>query len=320
MDKISTYVEDTITEDTVVEDYTVVEEENNESAELDEKNSQLLEELSADSLGRWNRLISRTNWEKGEVIHRWRTQLRDAGFGNTFYSDETWAKRVGNVSPQHVGRLRRVFERFGEKSTTVYNALYWSHFQAALDWDDAEKWLGDANASQWSVATMRIQRWESLDEPMDLKPKDQDVVVSDLDEDVNPYNDSNMTLEGSATRLEPGEKRSRSDYDDQGIPFDPNDAEPFDADRSNREENGAKSKGKPGKPASDDDSSTMTSGEALARLGSFEDLPGDLREAFEQMKLAILNHKLSGWRDIEQQRVFSLLTAMRTVVFAKEDE
>lgn len=313
MEKI-TYLEEPITEDNATEN-----EDYGATNELDEKDSQLFEELSADSLGRWNRLISRTNWEKGELIHRWRTRLRDAGFSNAFYSDEIWAKRVGNVSPQHVGRLRRVFERFGENGSS-FASLYWSHFQAALDWDDADQWLSEASNSQWSVATMRIKRWETLGEPMELKPKERDVILSELDEDVNPYNDSHseMILEGSSSRIEPTEKKQRSDEDD--IPFDPNDVEPFDGEHGGstaKNGNGKESKEKSAKNT--DDSTVITTGEALAKLGTFNDLPDDLREACEQLKIALLSHKLSGWKDVEQQRVLSLLNILRTVVIAKED-
>ena len=46
------------------------------------------------------------------------------------FSDDAWSRRVANVTPQHVGRLRRVFERFAAARGN-YPGLYWSHFQAA---------------------------------------------------------------------------------------------------------------------------------------------------------------------------------------------
>ena len=68
---------------------------------------------------------------------------------------------MGGVTPQHVGRLRRVFERFGE-THDQYAGLYWSHFQAALDWPDAEMYLEGAVQNDWSVAQMRNERWEAM--------------------------------------------------------------------------------------------------------------------------------------------------------------
>jgi len=292
---------------------TFVEELSSEETQLEETtaaDSQLVEELSVDSIGRWNRLISRTNWEKGEVIHRWRTQLKGANLPNSSYSDESWSRRVGNVSPQHVGRLRRVFERFGA-SREQYPALYWSHFQAALDWDDAEKWLEEANANQWSVAIMRNKRWETLGAPADMKPKDKDIILAEFDEDVSPANDSQTILEGSESRIEPVEKSRKSpgDSDLDDIPFDLDD-KPDTADTA---------KGK--KTTETEETELLSTGEILMKLSNMlKTLPDDLSDAFEQLKVAILSHKLSGWKEVDQQHVLTCLDLMRTVVPAKEDQ
>src|SRR6185295_7612698 len=123
--------------------------------------SALLEETSERFLGKWKRLVSTTNWEKGRILCDWRQTLVESGAPASEYSDETWAHRVGGISPQHVGRLRRVFERFGAVKDT-YEGLFWSHFQAAIDWDDAEMWLEGAVQNEWSISQMRRQRWEAL--------------------------------------------------------------------------------------------------------------------------------------------------------------
>lgn len=39
----------------------------------------LVEETSIEYLGRWNRLVSTTNWEKGRIISEWRESLLEAG-------------------------------------------------------------------------------------------------------------------------------------------------------------------------------------------------------------------------------------------------
>ena len=87
-------------------------------------------------VGMWQRLISRTNWEKGSIICEWRDALVADGAPASDYSDETWGRLVGGVSSQHVGRLRRVYRRFGE-THDKYQGLYCSHFCAAIDWNDA---------------------------------------------------------------------------------------------------------------------------------------------------------------------------------------
>jgi hypothetical protein len=113
-------------------------------------------------IGRWNKLSSETNWEKGRILLEWRNALIAAKAPSSQYSDEAWANRVGLVTCQHVGRLRRVFERFGE-THGEYPNLYWSHFWAALDWDDSELWLEGASQSRWRQAmTVSSSRLRAL--------------------------------------------------------------------------------------------------------------------------------------------------------------
>ena len=101
------------------------------------------DDASQPFVGRWNLLVSTTNWEKGRIISEWRQALIDTDRPAREYSDESWARLVGAVTGQHAGRLRRVYERFG-KTSQEFRGLYWSHFHAALDWDDAEMWLEGA--------------------------------------------------------------------------------------------------------------------------------------------------------------------------------
>src|SRR5215472_3659573 len=141
-----------------------------------------VDETSAPFLGQWNRLVSTTNWEKGRIILEWRQALIAAEAPAADYSDEAWSTRVGNVTGQHVGRLRRVYERFDALRAEL-TALYWSHFQAALDWDDAEMWLEGAQQSGWSVAEMRRQRWQTLGAIEADRPREDDSTREPLDED-----------------------------------------------------------------------------------------------------------------------------------------
>ena len=86
--------------------------------------------LAAVYVGQWNRLVSTTNWEKGRIICQWREALLAAGAPVTDYSDEAWAQLVGGVTSQHVGRLRRVSQRFGG-DFDQYPGLYWSFSENA---------------------------------------------------------------------------------------------------------------------------------------------------------------------------------------------
>src|SRR5205807_7977210 len=78
-----------------------------------------------------------------------------------------------------------VFQRFGAMHQD-YRELYWSQFQAALDWNDAEMWLEGAEQSGWSVAQMRERRWETLGRVAADRPRPDDVVSSETDEDFEP--------------------------------------------------------------------------------------------------------------------------------------
>ena len=144
-------------------------------------------EASTEYVGRWNRLISTTNWEKGRIICQWREALAGRRPAASC-TDDAWSRQVANVTPQHVGRLRRVFERFGQVFDQ-YAGLYWSHFQAAIDWPDAEMYLEGAVQNDWSVSQMRHQRWEAMGGSPELKPHDADLIVSEQDEDISASDD-----------------------------------------------------------------------------------------------------------------------------------
>src|SRR5262245_28914940 len=154
----------------------------NVDAVVDLELSESLVAASQPWVGRWSRLVSTTNWEKGRIITEWRDALVSQGLPASEYSDEAWGRLVGGVTGQHVGRLRRVYQRFGT-AQEKYPGLYWSHFQAALDWNDAEMWLEGALQSGWSVAQMREKRWETLGKVEADRPRPEDVVASETDED-----------------------------------------------------------------------------------------------------------------------------------------
>ncbi|MDD3585750.1 MAG: hypothetical protein PHQ75_01090 [Thermoguttaceae bacterium] len=286
---------------------------------VEPEKAMLVDEIATEYVGFWNRLVSQTNWEKGKVIYTWRTRLVEAGIPRNIYSDDAIAKRIGNVSGQHVGRLRRVYEQFG--SMQQYPGLYWSHYQAALDWEDAQEWLGKASEESLSVASMRIARWEKYGAPADRKPKESEIVASEPDEDVNPYNDSDSVII------------------DVGVPLDDSgDADDSKKSKKNKSDGQADSQGNGGDddkdsrhsnkndetvsgdhaPADDTWSSSLTSGEVISAVSKLPELPDDLADVFEELKIAILNHKLTKWSDVAPKDVVEYLNAMRALIFAKE--
>jgi len=258
------------------------------------------DEASLPYVGEWRGLISTTNWEKGRIIHDWRETLKASGAAVQEYSDDAWSRRVGQVSSQHVGRLRRVYERFQAVRET-YAGLYWSHFQAAIDWSDAEMWLEGAVQSRWSVGDMRAQRWEALG-GKNSQPRDEEIVEAEFDEDAGPADSAAMGVVRDLAS-EPGEsspsasarERSRAD-DHEDASEDIESGTPFDADSAAYP---ADSSGTPVRPFAD-----------------LPELPDDLAEAFESFKLAILHHKLAGWREVPRDSVLQSLKALEQLAFA----
>ncbi len=254
-------------------------------------------------VAQWNHLVSCTNWEKGRIICQWRSALAAAGAPSAEYSDEAWSRRVGGVSPQHVGRLRRVFERFAEVYRE-YPSLYWSHFCAALDWDDAEMWLEGAVQNRWSVAQMRRKRSEVLgagcsdgeDSPAD-EPVVEDEAPSEEAEPVDPQDDTALA-EASSTVIQALEELACS-----GGQADGDDLQPAAAPAG-------------ACPASDAEPSAASApaGKAVQELERVADLPDDLREAFEQMKVAILRHKLDGWKAVQREAILAVLDGLKQLV------
>ena len=250
-----------------------------------------IDQARAEYVGRWNRLVSKTNWEKGQIICQWREQLEQDGLPASAYTDEAWSLAVGNVSPQHVGRLRRVYQRFAQVADT-YPKLFWSHFQAAIDWDDAEMWLEGAVQSGWSVAEMRAQRWQARGGAGGAEPLGEELPPSEFDEDSDP----------------PAENRSAAVSEVYApAPIEPSEAgdgvssEPWTS-------------GEP-EEAIDNEPAEATS----APVRPFENLPRlpkDLAEAFEQFKLALLKHKVAGWQEVPCGHVLAAIEALKQLVTA----
>ena len=261
----------------------------------------LIDEIAAEFVGFWNKLISNTNWEKGKVIHSWRERLKEAGLPRRIYSDDAIAQRIGNVSPQHVGRLRRVYERFG--SEPMLENLFWSHYQAALDWDDAEEWLKKASEEKTSVAQMRMDRWEKLGASLKSKPKEEDIVVSERDEDVNPYNDS-----------------------DADAPIKPKKTESDDPEDEKKKQNKSKKNDELGEFAGETEpwespngaTPTITTAEALDSYAKLPALPADLAEAFETLKVAMLTRKLENWNDVTPILIAEYFSELKKLLISVE--
>ena len=258
-----------------------------QDAQLDDPKSN---ELSTEFVGRWTTLISTTNWEKGKIILEWRAALEGSEAPAGAYSDETWSQRVGGVTPQHVGRLRRVYERFGATHQT-YTRLYWSHFLTALDWDDAEMWLEGATQSSWSISKMRQMRWEANGGDPAQTPPPTETIGSADDEDFAPLAevDERTGRDDSPRNVSEGPRYDEPDFgdEDQGNPSMSGDDDEL---------------------AWEDPNSNVPAESPFARLPS---LPVDMAEALEQFKLSIIRHRADGWAEVSQADIVKALEALK---------
>ena len=258
---------------------------------LEESTPEISQETTSQSklfIGQWNQLISTTNWEKGEIIHRWRTALIENEVSASQYSDEAWSQMVGGVTPQHVGRLRRAFERFGHVYKE-YEGVYWSHFYASLDWDDAEMWLEGAVQNKWSVSRMRQQRWETLGKVGEA-PNASEIVSSETAEEAQSLALAENTRSNDRDYIE-GPVHEGPDWGDD--------------DKS------AESKSNPTDSEASEDPASSSKPHAIRPFESFTDLPDDVMEIANSFKVAIIRHKSDQWKEISQEDMTGLLDALK---------
>ncbi len=271
-------------------------------SEVEPTDPAILDAASLPYVGQWNQLVSKTNWEKGRIIHQWRETLIASDAPASEYSDEAWSRRVGGVTGQHVGRLRRVYQRFAQVCDD-FAGLYWSHFQAALDWNDAEMWLEGAVQNNWSVAQMRNTRWDAMGAIEADRPSDEDIIAGELDEDFEP-----------ATQQAP---RGPQVSDTSQVQLGPREEGPDFGD----EDSSPSVQRSPdaGAAVYADDVGEPTV-EFVRPFADLKDLPDDLAEAFEAFKLAILHHKMNGWEEFSKEDVLASLEALKQLVLAPSDE
>jgi hypothetical protein len=249
-------------------------------------------------VGRWDRLISTTNWEKGRIICEWRIALTEANAPVSELSDDAWSRRVGGVTGQHVGRLRRVHERFGD-AHSQFEGLYWSHFQAALDWADAEMWLEGAIQNRWSVSAMRKARCETLDGVEPFGSGDEVIVEAESTEDFAGREDAlpAVMIEGAVDMS--GESGVIAEV---AVPDGDAERAP-PAENRDREAHSA-----------DDDQATVYP--LVQPFVNLADLPEDLKDALESLKLAVLSHKADQRRQVAREAVLALIDGVKQQVTA----
>lgn len=258
-------------------------------------------EASHPYIGNWNVLVSTTNWEKGRIIAHWREAMIEQGLAISQYSDDAWSRLVSGITGQHAGRLRRVFIRFGELHSQ-YPGLYWSHFQATLDWHDAEMWLEGAVQNDWSVGEMRRQRWQTLGAVAKDQPQAEDEIVAEKDEDFEPAKEAAPnSLTGRYEEVQGPRLSEGPDFGDAGDD---------DTESSSRERSEDPSEYSPSHDRS----------EPVRPFANLPSLPDDVADAFENFKLVVLRHKSEGWSDISRDDMLAALDSLKQLALAPNVE
>ena len=192
--------------------------------------------------------------------------------------------------------MRRTYDRFGHVYQE-YEGIYWSHFYAALDWDDAEMWLEGAVQSKWSVSGMRKQRWETLGK-VGQEPTDADVVTTEL------------TEETQSLSLSENPRNNDRDYIEGPVHEGPDWGDGDSSDGASQ----------PGRKQQADDSAVATldspaggpaQPHAIRPFESFDNLPDDVMDAANAFKIAIIKHKATGWEDVSLEDLLGMLDALK---------
>ncbi len=110
--------------------------------------------------------VSQCNWSVGECAYKWTEKYAR---GRT---DADFGVLVG-LSPDQVFQRRRVWETFADVHA-VYAGLKWSHFYAALNWDDAPECLQWGEENQATVAEMKAWRRASRGEDLTVDAIDEE--------------------------------------------------------------------------------------------------------------------------------------------------
>lgn len=281
----------------------------NQTETTDSLSSDISDAASKPFVGRWHKLVSETNWEKGRIILEWRTALIAAKALSSQYSDEAWANRVGFVTCQHIGRLRRVYERFGS-SYSEFPKLYWSHFWAAIDWDDAELWLEGASSSRWSISQMCRMRTESMQPP---EGQTTESVLETESQRIQSETDDGFLESTSNARMGADQDQASNESDEAG---EERSKERFQSSPLNEDPDfGEQDRAATTKTSSNATSPDAVANEMVAMKNPFEglgEIPIDVIDAVDPLKLCILRYRSNEWHGFTKDQMLGLIDALKS--------
>jgi hypothetical protein len=168
-----------------------------------------IKETEEELISKAQSAVSQSNWVVGECADKW-TQRYARGRG-----DGDFAALLGLTADQ-VFQRRRVWQTFADVYLN-YPELKWSHFYAALNWDDAPECLQWADENQATVSEMKAWRRALRGEDLRTESQTDDewgtpAAVSYVPDDHVAVRDPSEFLEadgrGRSTRSSDAESRS----------------------------------------------------------------------------------------------------------------
>lgn len=130
-------------------------------------------ESEAELVARAQSALSRCNWEIGECAALWTKKYAQ---GRT---DADFGAQIG-LSGDQVYQRRRVWETFADVHG-AYQHLKWSHFYAAINWEDSAECLQWANDLGATVAEMKA--WRRAQHGEDLAQRGDEEAPFGLDDE-----------------------------------------------------------------------------------------------------------------------------------------
>lgn len=251
-------------------------------------------ETEAQLIERAQRALTRCNWEIGECASKW-TQRYARG-----RTDADFGAQIG-LSSDQVYQRRRVWDTFSDVYEQ-YPALRWSHFYAALNWDDAPECLQWAGDMQATVAEMKA--WRRAQHGEDL------TTPAEEEEPVSPSVELLMPEAGVVRELSPvgAAAAARGGVERPSAGPRPDGSTVVEAARESSSESGYAPFGKSarGDASGKTSSATDTSSEhALKRIAN----------ALERCDAALTPDVLQGWNEAPvkvRQRILDAIDNLRS--------
>lgn len=159
--------------------------------------SKLHDETEEQLVTRAQEAVSLCRWVVGECASKW-TQRYARG-----RTDGDFAVLIGLTGDQ-VYQRRRVWESFAALRDD-FPRLKWSHFYAALNWDDSRDCLSWAEETRSTVAEMRAWRRAQRGEDLSIDPTEDETIqfIPAVPEFVHDAENSDGSSAGGSTRSAP---------------------------------------------------------------------------------------------------------------------